>query len=229
MTASRAVPWEDTIIYEAHVKGFTKLREDVPPQWRGQFRGLSEPAVIDHLKRLGVTTLELLPIHAFIDEMHLIRRAASPTTGATIRSAIRCRSSRYAADDALDAFRTTVARLHDAGIEVILDVVYNHTAEGDHLGPTLSFRGIDNKSYYWLKPDEPRYYDDFTGCGNALNLSHPRVRQMVIASLRHWVEACPRRRLPVRPRHPHSRAARPGSRAARASSRRSSATRCSRA
>jgi glycogen operon protein len=171
------------------VKGLTKLREDVPPQWRGQFQGLAEPAVIDHLKRLGVTTLELLPIHTFIDEMHLIRRRLTNYWGYN-PLCYSVPSSRYATDDALDAFRTTVARLHDAGIEVILDVVYNHTAEGDHLGPTLSFRGIDNASYYWLKPDEPRYYEDFTGCGNALNLSHPRVRQMVIASLRYWVETC---------------------------------------
>ena len=97
---------------------------------------------------------------------------------------------RYAQDNALDSFRTTVARLHDAGIEVMLDVVYNHTAEGNHLGPTLSFRGIDNASYYWLKPDNPRYYDDFTGCGSSVNLTHPRVLQMVMDSLRYWVEVC---------------------------------------
>ena len=97
---------------------------------------------------------------------------------------------RYATDGPLDAFRSTVSRLHDAGIEIILDVVYNHTAEGNHLGPTLSFRGIDNTSYYWLLPDEPRYYDDFTGCGNSLNLTHPRVLQMVMDSLRYWVEVC---------------------------------------
>ena len=100
------------------------------------------------------------------------------------------REQRYASDGALDAFRSTVSRLHDAGIEIVLDVVYNHTAEGNHLGPTLSFRGIDNTSYYWLLPDQPRYYDDFTGCGNALNLTHPRVLQMVMDSLRYWVEVC---------------------------------------
>ena len=97
---------------------------------------------------------------------------------------------RYSQDNPLDAFRTTVARLHDAGIEVMLDVVYNHTAEGDHMGPTLSFRGIDNASYYWLKPDNPRFYDDFTGCGSSVNLTHPRVLQMVMDSLRYWVEVC---------------------------------------
>jgi isoamylase len=183
------VPWEDTIIYEAHVKGFTQLREDVPPQWRGTFAGLAAPAVVDHLRRLGVTTLELLPIHAFIDERHLIEKGLTNYWGYN-PLAYSVPDPRYASQDALAALRATVARLHDAGIEIVLDVVYNHTAEGDHLGPTLSFRGIDNISYYWLRPGAPRYYDDLTGCGNALNLSHPRVRQMVVSSLRHWVEAC---------------------------------------
>jgi glycogen operon protein len=185
-----AVAWEDMILYEAHVKGLTQQREDVPPHWRGQFRGLADPAIIDHLKRLGVTTLELLPIHAFTDEPHLIRRRLTNYWGYN-PLCYSVPTSRYAvADDALDAFRTTVARLHEAGIEVVLDVVYNHTAEGNELGPTLSFRGIDNASYYWLKPGDLRSYDDFTGCGNALNLSNRRVRQMVVASLRYWVEAC---------------------------------------
>jgi isoamylase len=183
------VSWQDTIIYEAHVKGLTRLREDVPPDWRGTFRGLAAPAVIDHLKRLGVTTLELLPVHAFIDEPHLIKHGLTNYWGYNTLSFF-VPEQRYGAADALEEFRTTVARLHDAGIEVILDVVYNHTAEGDQLGPTLSFRGIDNSSYYWLRPGEPRYYDDLTGCGNALNVSHPQVRRMVVDSLRYWVEAC---------------------------------------
>ena len=112
--------------------------------------------------------------------------------------------ARYGLDGPLDAFRSTVSRLHDAGIEIILDVVYNHTAEGNHLGPTLNFRGIDNTSYYWLLPDQPRYYDDFTGCGNALNLTHPRVLQMVMDSLRYWVEGLSRRWVQVRSRN-HAR------------------------
>jgi glycogen operon protein len=183
------IPWEDTIIYEAHVKGLTQQREDVPPHWRGTFRGLSAPAVIDHLRRLGVTAVELLPVHAFVDDRHLIERGLSNYWGYNTLGFF-APEPRYALDDPLDAFRSTVGRLHDAGIEVILDVVYNHTAEGNHLGPTLSFRGIDNTSYYWLLPGQPRYYDDFTGCGNALNLTHPRVLQMVMDSLRYWVETC---------------------------------------
>ena len=184
-----AIPWQDTIIYEAHVKGLTQLREDVPPAWRGTYRGLTAPAVIDHLRRLGVTAIELLPIHAFIDDRHLIERGLSNYWGYNTIGFF-APEARYAVDEALNSFRSTVSRLHDAGIEVILDVVYNHTAEGNHLGPTLSFRGIDNPSYYWLLPDQPRYYADFTGCGNALNLTHPRVLQMVMDSLRYWVQVC---------------------------------------
>jgi isoamylase len=181
------IPWESTIIYEAHIKGLTQLREDVPPAWRGFFRGLAAPSVIDHLKRLGVTTVELLPIHAFIDDRHLVERGLRNYWGYNTLSFF-APEPRYAPDNPIESFRSTVARLHDAGIEVILDVVFNHTAEGNHLGPTLSFRGIDNASYYWLLPDTPRYYDDFTGCGNALNLSNSRVLQMVMDSLRYWVE-----------------------------------------
>jgi isoamylase len=184
------VAWDDTIIYEAHGKGLTRLREDVPPGWRGFFRGLSAPATIDHLKRLGVTTLELLPIHAFVDDRHLVEKGLSNYWGYSTLCYFAAEPRYAAGEPALDAFRSTVSRLHDAGIEVILDVVYNHTCEGNQLGPTLSFRGIDNTSYYWLKDGEPRYYDDFTGCGNALNLTHPRVLQMVMDSLRYWVQVC---------------------------------------
>ena len=184
-----SIPWEDTIIYEAHVKGLTQRREDVPPNLRGTYGGLSSPAMIAHLKRLGVTTIELLPIHGFIDDRVLVEKKLVNYWGYNTL-AYFAPEPRYAQDNALDAFRTTVARLHDAGFEVMLDVVYNHTAEGNHLGPTLCFRGIDNASYYWLKPDNPRYYDDFTGCGSSVNLTHPRVLQMVMDSLRYWVEAC---------------------------------------
>ena len=183
------VPWEDTIIYEAHVKGLTKTREDVPPEWRGYFRGLSSPAVVSHLKRLGVTAIELLPVHAFLDDRQLVERGLVNYWGYNTLSFFTP-EPRYAHDNGLVDFRATVSRLHDAGIEVILDVVYNHTAEGNHLGPTLNFRGIDNTSYYRLQSDKPRYYDDVTGTGNALNLSHPRVLHMVMDSLRYWVEAC---------------------------------------
>jgi isoamylase len=181
------VPWEDTVIYEAHVKGLTKQREDVPPGLRGNYAALSAPAMIAHLKRLGVTSIELLPVHAFVDDRQLVERSLNNYWGYNTLCFF-APEARYAADVPLDSFRATISRLHDAGIEVILDVVYNHTCEGNQLGPTLSFRGIDNTSYYWLRKDEPRYYEDFTGTGNALNLAHPRVLQMVMDSLRYWVE-----------------------------------------
>ncbi|MDQ8727702.1 glycogen debranching protein GlgX [Bradyrhizobium sp. LHD-71] len=184
-----SIPWEETIIYEAHVKGLTKTRDDVPPAMRGGYRALAAPAMIDHFKRLGITTIELLPVHAFIDDRQLVERKLSNYWGYN-SIAYFAPEPRYAQDGTLDELRTAVARLHDAGIEVMLDVVYNHTAEGNHLGPTLSFRGIDNASYYWLKPESGRYYDDFTGCGNSLNLTNMRVLQMVMDSLRYWVEVC---------------------------------------
>jgi glycogen operon protein len=183
------VPWHETIFYEAHVKGATMLREDVPPGWRGLFSGLTAPGLIDHLKRLGVTSLELLPVHAFVDDRQLVERGLKNFWGYN-SIGFFAPEQRYSNDGGIDSFKTMVSRLHAAGIEVILDVVYNHTAEGNHLGPTLAFKGIDNASYYWLKPDQPRYYDDFTGVGNSLNLTHPRVLQMVMDSLRYWVEAC---------------------------------------
>src|SRR3954468_10945168 len=183
------IPWESTIIYEAHVKGLTQKREDVPPHLRGTFGALAPPAMLGHLKRLGVTPIELLPVHGFVDDRALIERKLSNYWGYNTLSFF-APEARYAQDNPLNSFRMTVARLHDAGFEVMLDVVYNHTAEGNHMGPTLSFRGIDNASYYWLMKDNPRYYDDFTGTGNSVNLTHPRVLQMVMDSLRYWVEVC---------------------------------------
>ena len=180
-------PWEDTIIYEAHTKGLTQTRSDIPEHLRGTFRGLSEPGLIAHLRRLGVTAIELLPIHAFLDDRYLLDRKLRNYWGYNTLSFF-APEARYARGDVIDDFRGTVAALHDAGIEVILDVVYNHTCEGNQLGPTLCYRGIDNASYYWLMPDEPRYYDDFTGTGNSVKLAHPRVLQMVMDSLRFWVE-----------------------------------------
>src|SRR6185295_14744898 len=150
-----STPWEDAFIYEAHVKGLTQQRQDVPPHWRGTFRGLTTPSVVEHLRRLGVTAIELLPIHAFVDDRQLIDRGLVNYWGYNTIDFFAL-EPRYAGERPLDAFRQTVSRLHDAGIEIILDVVYNHTAEGNHLGPTLSFRGIDNSSYYWLLPDQPR-------------------------------------------------------------------------
>ena len=184
-----SVSWSDTIFYEAHVKGLTIGRDDVPPAWRGSFRGLAAPGVIHHLKRLGVTSLELLPIQYFPDDRYLVEKSLRNYWGYNTLGFF-CPEPRYDHEDALSALKSTVSQLHNAGIEVILDVVYNHTAEGNHLGPTLSFKGIDNRSYYWLTSDNPRYYENFTGTGNALNLTHPRVLQMVMDSLRYWVEHC---------------------------------------
>ena len=180
--------WEDTVMYEAHVKGLTHQRSDIAEAARGTYRGLSEPGTIAHLRELGVTAIELLPIHAFLDDRHLLDKGLRNYWGYNTLSYF-APEARYEPGNEINSLRSTVARLHDAGIEVILDVVYNHTCEGNHLGPTLCYRGIDNASYYWLMPDKPRYYDDFTGTGNSLKLAHPRVLQMVMDSLRHWVEA----------------------------------------
>jgi isoamylase len=178
------IAWENTIIYEAHVKGLTRLREDVPEKLRGTFGALASKAMVKHLQRLGVTAIELLPVHTFVDESFLAERGLSNYWGYNTLSFFTA-DRRYGTGD---EFLATVKRLHDAGIEVILDVVYNHTAEGNHLGQTLSFRGIDNRSYYWLRSNDLRFYENFTGCGNALNLTHPMVRTLVADSLRHWVE-----------------------------------------
>ena len=182
-----AVPWSDSVIYELHVRGFTKQREDVPVQLRGTFAGLASPGVIDHLQRLGVTAVELLPIHAFVDDRYLVERKLTNYWGYN-SIGFFAPDPRYLGSGHVGEFKAMVRHLHEAGIEVILDVVYNHTAEGNQLGPTLSFRGIDNLSYYRLTPGNERYYEDFTGCGNALRLHHPRVLQMVTDSLSYWVE-----------------------------------------
>jgi isoamylase len=181
------IGWEDTIIYEAHVKGLTQLRDDIPAELRGTYRGLAAPAMIEHLHKLGVTAIELLPVHAFVDERHLLEHGLRNYWGYNTLSFF-APEHRYAADNVQNALRSTICELHSAGIEVFLDVVYNHTAEGNHLGPTLCYRGIDNPSYYWLVPDQPRFYENYTGTGNALKLAHPRVLQMVMDSLRYWVE-----------------------------------------
>ncbi len=180
------VPWTDSIIYEAHVRGQTLRHPDIAPSLRGTFTGLASQPMIDHLKVLGVTAVELLPVHAFTDDRHLVERSLHNYWGyASI--CFFAPEPRYMTGRSTREFKNMVARLHDAGIEVILDVVYNHTGEGNHLGPTLSFRGIDNASYYLLHPHDKRFYQDHTGTGNTLNLSHPRVLQLVMDSLRHWV------------------------------------------
>jgi glycogen operon protein len=178
--------WAQTLIYEAHVGGLTKLHPEVPEGFRGTFAGLAWPAVVDHLKALGVTAIELLPVHAFVDDRTLVDKGLLNYWGYNSIGFFAI-EPRYLATRRPGEFKATVRRLHDAGIEVILDVVYNHTAEGNHLGPTLSFRGIDNASYYKLVPEDRRYYWDSTGCGNTLDLGHPRVLQLVLDSLRHWV------------------------------------------
>ncbi len=184
----RSVPWDHTIIYETHVKGFTKLNPEVDENLRGFYAGLGSKPVVDYIKSLGVTTVELLPIHTFIDDSHLLEKGLKNYWGYN-SIGFFAPDPRYAADvpNSLREFKEMIARLHDGGLEVILDVVYNHTAEGNELGPTLSFKGIDNLSYYRLLPDQPRYYINDTGTGNTLNLSHPRVIQMVADSLRYWV------------------------------------------
>jgi glycogen operon protein len=180
------VPWSDTVIYEAHLKGLTHLRADLRPRERGTFAALADPAMIDHLRRLGVTAVELLPIQAFLSERHLLQQGLRNYWGYNTLSFFAI-EPRYLSDGTDDDMRIAVRRLHAAGLEVILDVVYNHTAEGNEFGPTLSFRGLDNASYYRLLPDNPRHYINDTGTGNTMNLSHPRVLQMVMDSLRYWV------------------------------------------
>ena len=176
----RSVPWDHTIIYETHVKGFTKLHPAVDEGLRGFYAGLGSKPVVDYIRSLGVTTVELLPIHTFIDDSFLLDRGLKNYWGYN-SIGFFAPDPRYAADvpNSLREFKEMIARLHDGGLEVILDVVYNHTAEGNERGPTLSFKGIDNRSYYRLIPDQQRYYVNDTGTGNTLNLSHPRVIQMV--------------------------------------------------
>ncbi len=183
-------PWHQTLIYELHVRGFSQLNPCVPEPLRGTYLGLASEASISHLTSLGVTAVELMPVHQHTDEWHVVQRGLRNYWGYNTLSYFApdirysCSSSPL---EAVREFKMMVRALHAAGLEVILDVVYNHTAEGNHLGPTLSLRGIDNASYYRLKPNEPRFYQDFTGCGNTLNMRSPRVLQLIMDSLRYWV------------------------------------------
>ena len=183
-------PWHKTIIYELHVKGLTQLHPEVPERLRGTYAGLASEMVVKHLASLGVTAVEILPVHHFLNDRHLVERGITNYWGYNTL-AYFAPASRYVAQhlpqDAVQQFKMLVAALHAEGIEVILDVVYNHTAEGNQLGPTLSMRGIDNTAYYKLSPEDPRYYMDYTGCGNSLNVRHPRVLQLIMDSLRYWV------------------------------------------
>jgi glycogen operon protein len=182
-------PWHQTVVYECHVKGFTKNMPGVPERLRGTYAGLGTDAAIEHLLSLGVTAVELLPVHHRADDRHLQEKGLSNYWGYNTL-AFFAPDTRFAVTPlrAVDEFKGMVRRLHAAGIEVLLDVVYNHTAEGNHLGPTLSFKGVDNKSYYHLSPESARYYMDFTGCGNTPNTRHPRVLQLIMDSLRYWVQ-----------------------------------------
>ena len=183
-------PWHQTVIYELHVKGFTKLQAELPEKVRGTFSGLASESVIRYLRKLGVTAVELMPVHHHAYDHHLVERGLSNYWGYSTL-AYFAPEIRYSMTnsplESVQAFKTMVKNFHAGGLEVILDVVYNHTAEGNQLGPTLSLRGVDNAAYYRLVQDNPRYYVDYTGCGNTLNVRHPRVLQLIMDSLRYWV------------------------------------------
>lgn len=183
------VPWEDTVIYETHVKGISRLHPEVPEELRGTYLGLASEPVLDHLRSLGVTAVQLLPVHAHVDDRDLVERGLTNYWGYN-PLAYFAPEPEYACGGGLEAvreFKRMVRALHAAGLEVIVDVVYNHTGEGNHLGPTLSFRGIDNASYYKLHPENPRYYVDYTGTGNTLDPGNACVLQLIMDSLRYWV------------------------------------------
>jgi glycogen operon protein len=182
-----AVPWNKTTLYETHVRGFTFLHPDVPELQRGTFSAMQHPQIIAYLKALGISSIELLPVQAFIDERFLIDRGLTNYWGYNTLAYFAPHQAYQSGSDVLE-FKRMVDDFHQAGIEVILDVVYNHTCESDEFGPTVSFRGIDNASYYHLQADQPRYYVNDTGCGNTLDISHPRVMQLVMDSLRYWAE-----------------------------------------
>jgi isoamylase len=185
-------PWNKTIIYEAHVKGFTKLNQLVPEELRGTYAAIASEPVINHLTDLGITAIELMPVHHRVNNRSFIDRGLHDYWGYNTLSFFapdnRFASMKAGPADHIQEFKMMVRALHAAGIEVILDVVYNHTVEGSHMGPTLSFRGVDNKSYYRTVANDNRYYMDYTGCGNTLNMVHPRVIQLIMDSLRYWVE-----------------------------------------
>lgn len=179
------IPWPKTIIYESHLKGLTMQHPLIPNDIRGTFSALSDSALISHLQKIGINAIELLPVHAFTQDHYLLEKNLSNYWGYNTLAYFAPEPA-YLGSGELEEIAKTVDTLHEAGIEVILDVVYNHTCEGNHLGPTLSWKGIDNLSYYRGLPGNPRYYDDLTGCGNALNTAHPKVMQMILDSLRTW-------------------------------------------
>jgi isoamylase len=180
------IPLSQTLIYEVHVKGFTQRHPEVPPELRGTYAGLASFPAIEHLTQLGVTAVELLPVHHHVNDRHLVERGLTNYWGYNTIGFFAPDSRYSATGEPVSEFKSMVKRLHDAGIEVILDVVYNHTGEGNHLGPTLSFRGVDNAAYYRLA-DDRRHYVDYTGTGNTLNVVHPRSLQLIMDSLRYWI------------------------------------------
>ncbi len=184
------IPLSDSIIYETHVRGFSIQNPDVPEQLRGTYAGLASPASLRHLKKLGITAVELMPVHHFINDSYLVEKGLTNYWGYNTLSYL-APAGRYCSTgdtgNQVAEFKAMVKALHRENIEVILDVVYNHTAEGNHLGPTLSMRGIDNSTYYRLVVDNPRYYMDYTGTGNSLNVRHPQVLKLIMDSLRYWV------------------------------------------
>ncbi len=187
---SPSTPMHETVLYELHVKGFTQLHPDVPEPLRGTYAGLAHPAVIDHLVQLGVTAVELQPVHQFVHDAHLVEKGLRNYWGYNSIGFFAPHNGYRSADapqDVVGEFKQMVRAFHDAGLEVILDVVYNHTAEGNHLGPILSFKGFDNLAYYRVMDDEPRYYRDYTGTGNTMNARNPFVLQLMMDSLRYWV------------------------------------------
>ena len=188
--ASPRIPWYKTLIYEMHVKGFTAMHPNVIEEQRGTYTGLTSPAALDYLLSLGITAVELMPVHQFVTDRHLVDRGLTNYWGYNtigfFAPDVRYASTGFLGQQVTE-FKTMVKTLHREGIEVILDVVYNHTAEGNHLGPTLCFRGIDNAAYYRLVGDNPRYYMDYTGTGNTLNMTHPSVLRLIMDSLRYWV------------------------------------------
>jgi glycogen operon protein len=179
------IRWRDTVVYELHVKGYTQLNERIPAHLRGTLSGLARPEALDHLTKLGVTTIELMPIAAFIDERHLTALGLGNYWGYNPVTFL-APDPRYVPGGAIDALRGAIDRIHDAGLEVILDVVFNHSGEGDELGPTIAFRGIDNRAYYRTREDDPRAYENVTGCGNTLALDRPPVLRLAMDAMRHW-------------------------------------------
>ncbi|WP_297826653.1 glycogen debranching protein GlgX, partial [Mycobacterium sp.] len=182
--------YADTLIYEAHVKGLTQTHPDIPEQLRGTYAAVAHPVIIEHLKSLGVTAIELMPVHHFANDSTLVDKGLSNYWGYNTIGFFAPDtkySSATTPGGQVQEFKAMVRSLHEAGIEVILDVVYNHTAEGNHLGPTLSMRGIDNAAYYRLVDDDKQYYMDYTGTGNSLNVGHPHALQLIMDSLRYWV------------------------------------------